>query len=127
MFVMQGSLTIIVSDIMTTEGVNKSSATGMKEIVTQLYTEIDKLRNSNMELDKENKMMERKLKINEEDIEYLVKLNKPLEKAYRSLQRKYQKATDELDMLKKGAQLRSEWANLIIFVKQYKFVIIINR
>ena len=108
MFVMQGSLTIIVSDIMTMEGVNKSSATGMKEIVTQLFTEIDKLRNSNMELDKENKMMERKLKINEEDIEYLVKLNKPLEKAYRSLQRKYQKATDELEMLKKGAQLRSE-------------------
>ena len=48
--------------------------------------------------------MERKLKLNEEDIEYLVKLNRPIEKAYRSLHKKYQLATDELDMLKKGAR-----------------------
>ena len=95
---------VIVSDIMIMEGVTKSSAKGMKEIVTHLYTEIDKLQNSNRKLEKENKMMEGKLKLNKEDIEYLVNLNKPLEKAYRSLQRKYQLATDEMDMLKKGAR-----------------------
>ena len=77
----------------------------MRNIVTRLE---DKLKDKNDEivvleskiikLEKENKMMGKNLKLNEEDIKYLVKVNHPLEKAYRSLQRKYQMATDELEV-----------------------------
>ena len=105
---MQAVYMIIVSFVVDMEGVIKSNTKGMKEIVTQLYVEIDKLRDSNKDLDrkiekllKENKTMERQLRLNEEDIVYLVKLNKPLEKAYKSLQRKFQKATDELEIRRK--------------------------
>ena len=90
------------------ESVIKSNTMDMRNIVTRLK---DKLKDKTEEifvlerkiekLEKENKLMSRKLRMNEEDIKYLVKVNHPFEKAYRSLQRKYQMAADELEMRKK--------------------------
>ena len=91
------------------ESVIKSNTKDMRNIVTRLE---DKLKDKNEEivvlerkiikLEKENKMMGKNLKLNEEDIKYLVKVNHPLEKAYRSLQRKYQMAADELEVRNKN-------------------------
>ena len=92
------------------ESVIKSTM-DMRNIVTRLE---DKLKDKNEEivvleskiikLEKENKMMGKNLKLNEEDIKYLVKVNHPLEKVYRSLQRKYQMAADELEVRNKKAK-----------------------
>ena len=79
-----------------------------KKASDRMKTQLDALRISNgvlgkkiETLEKDKKQMERKLRMNEEDIEDLVHINKPLEKAYRSLQRKYQVATNELEVVKK--------------------------
>ena len=49
-------------------------------------------------LEKENKFLEIKLRVKEEEVSDFVTYNKPLEKAYKSLQRRYVKVSDELDM-----------------------------
>ena len=106
---------------MSMETVIRSNTKGMREIVTKLETTVKK-KNEEIEemktqldtfkisndvlerkieiLEKANKQKERKLRMNEEDIKDLLHINKPLEKAYRSLQRKYQIATDELERKK---------------------------
>ena len=107
--------------IMSMETVIRSNTKGMKEIVTKLETTVKEKNKENEEmktqldafkisndvlerkieiLEKTNKQKERKLRMNEEDIKDLMHINKPLEKAYRSLQRKYQIATDELERKK---------------------------
>ena len=48
-------------------------------------------------LEKEKKFLEIKLRIKEEEVADFVTYNKPLEKAYKSLQRRYVKVSDELD------------------------------
>ena len=71
-------------------------------------TQFDAIRISNgvlekkvEKLEKNNRDMSIKLRMNEEDIDVLVEVNKPLEKAYKSLQRKYQVAAGHLEMRKK--------------------------
>ena len=93
------------------ESVIKSNTKDMRNIVTRLeeklkgkIEEIEVLERKIDKLEKDNKKMARKLMMNEEDIKYLMKVNHPLEKAYRSLQRKYQMAADELEMRKKKAK-----------------------
>ena len=49
-------------------------------------------------LEKENKFLEIKLRVKQEEVADFVTYNKPLEKAYKSLQRRYVKVSDELDM-----------------------------
>ena len=49
-------------------------------------------------LEKEKKFLEMKLRVKEEEVVDFVTYNKPLEKAYKSLQRRYVKVSDELDM-----------------------------
>ena len=49
-------------------------------------------------LEKEKKFLEIKLRVKEEEVADFVTYNKPLEKAYKSLQRRYVKVSDELDM-----------------------------
>ena len=51
-------------------------------------------------MDNDRKDFENKIKRNEEEMEYIVDLNKALEKAYKSLQKKYQKKNDELERWK---------------------------
>ena len=51
-------------------------------------------------LEKENKYLEIKLRLKDEEISDFLTYNKPLEKAYRSLQRKYQSASDRLERQK---------------------------
>ena len=75
-----------------------------KKISEKTKTQLDALRISNgvlerkiIKLEKDNKHMEGKLRINEEGLEYLVQANRPLEKAYKSLQRKYQIAADQVE------------------------------
>ena len=49
-------------------------------------------------LEKEKKFLEIKLRVKEEEVADFVTYNKPLEKAYKSLQRRYVKVSDELDL-----------------------------
>ena len=49
-------------------------------------------------LEKEKKILEIKLRAKEEEVTDFVTYNKPLEKAYKSLQRRYVKVSDELDL-----------------------------
>ena len=49
-------------------------------------------------LEKERKFLEIKLRVKEEEVSDFVTYNKPLEKAYKSLQRRYVKVSDELDI-----------------------------
>ena len=49
-------------------------------------------------LEKENKFLEIKLRVKQEEVADFVTYNKPLEKAYKSLQRRYVKVSDELDI-----------------------------
>ena len=49
-------------------------------------------------LEKEKKFLEMKLRVKEEEVADFVTYNKPLEKAYKSLQRRYVKVSDELDL-----------------------------
>ena len=49
-------------------------------------------------LEKENKFLEMKLRAKEEEVADFVTYTKPLEKAYKSLQRRYVKVSDELDL-----------------------------
>ena len=49
-------------------------------------------------LEKEKKFLEIKLRVKEEEVADFVTYNKPLEKAYKSLQRRYVKVSDELDI-----------------------------
>ena len=72
-----------------------------------LKIQLDALRISNGvlirkvgELDNDRKDFENKIKRNEDEMEYIVDLNKALEKAYKSLQKKYQKKNDELERWK---------------------------
>ena len=92
------------------ESVVKSKTMDMRNVVTRIeeklkgkIEEIEVLEKKIDRLEKDNKMMARTLRMNEENIEYLIKVNHPLEKAYRSLQRKYQKAANELEMIRKKA------------------------
>ena len=49
-------------------------------------------------LEKEKKSLEIKLRVKEEEVADFVTYNKPLEKAYKSLQRRYVKVSDQLDL-----------------------------
>ena len=49
-------------------------------------------------LEKEKKFLEIKLRVKEEEVADFVTYNKPLEKAYKSLQRRYVKVSDQLDL-----------------------------
>ena len=49
-------------------------------------------------LEKERKFLEIKLRVKEEEVSDFVTYNKPLEKAYKSLQRRYVKVSYELDI-----------------------------
>ena len=75
-----------------------------KKNAEQMKTQLDAIRISNgvlekriEKLEKDNKDMSSKLRMNEEDIDILVEMKKPLEKAYKSLQRKYQVVEDQLE------------------------------
>jgi uncharacterized protein YlxW (UPF0749 family) len=107
-FIAPHFISVIIATQSNMESVIKSNTKDIKNIVTRLeeklndkIEEIRVLESKINKLEKDNMKMVRKLKLNEEDIEYLIKVNHPLEKAYRSLQRKYQMAADELDMRKK--------------------------
>ena len=101
---MQGVDRIIVSVLVIMENIIKSNTSSMRDIVSTLestlvdkHKEIIALQQSNQILKTKIEKLEREQKVKEEDIAYLVELNKPLEKAYRSLQRKYQRVVDRLD------------------------------
>ena len=55
-------------------------------------------------LEKENKFILIKLRIKEEEVADFVTYNKPLEKAYKSLQRRYVKVSDDLDIVKQDIE-----------------------
>ena len=92
-------------EIKSTEELKLKKALQMeKKTSYKLKTQLDALRISNGvllrkvgEFDNDRKDFGNKIKRNEEEIEYIVDLNKALEKAYKSLQKKYQKTNDELE------------------------------
>ena len=55
-------------------------------------------------LEKEKKFVEIRLRIKEEEVADFVTYNKPLEKAYKSLQRRYVKVSDNLDSVKQDIE-----------------------
>ena len=55
-------------------------------------------------LEKEKKFVEIRLRIKEEEVADFVTYNKPLEKAYKSLQRRYVKVSDSLDSVKQDIE-----------------------
>ena len=55
-------------------------------------------------LEKEKKFLEMKLRVKEEEVADFVTYNKPLEKAYKSLQRRYVKVSDNLDLVKQDIE-----------------------
>ena len=55
-------------------------------------------------LEKEKKFLEIKLRVKEEEVADFVTYNKPLEKAYKSLQRRYVKVSDNLDLVKQDIE-----------------------
>jgi hypothetical protein len=100
---------VSVIEIQNTEELKLKKAFQMeKRTAEKMKTHLDAIRISNgvlekkiEKLEKNNRDMSKKLMMNEEDIDFLVEVNKPLEKAYKSLQRKYQVAVDQLELRKK--------------------------
>lgn len=68
----------------------------------KVSNEVLKRRITNLE--KEKKFVEIKLRIKEEEVADFVTYNKPLEKAYKSLQRRYVKVSDNLDLVKQDIE-----------------------
>lgn len=68
----------------------------------KVSNEVLKRRITNLE--KEKKFIEIKLRIKEEEVADFVTYNKPLEKAYKSLQRRYVKVSDNLDLVKQDIE-----------------------
>ena len=97
-------------EIRNTEELKLKKALQMeKKASEQMKVQLDALRVSNGVLERRVGKLEhdrndlgRKIRMNEEDIDYLVEVNKPLEKAYKSLQRKYQITRDELERKEKS-------------------------
>ena len=95
-------------EIKNTEDIKLKKAFQMeKNNAEKMKTHLDALRISNgvlekkiEKLEKDNTVISRKLRMNAEDIDVLVEVNKPLEKAYKSLQRKYQVVVDQLEIRK---------------------------
>ena len=96
-------------EIKNTEELKLKKAFQIEKInAEKMKTQLDAIRISNRvlvkkieKLEKDIKDMDRKLRMNAEDIDFLVEVNKPLEKAYKSLQRKYQVAADQLEIRKR--------------------------
>ena len=68
----------------------------------KVSNEVLKRRITNLE--KEKKFIEIKLRIKEEEVADFVTYNKPLEKAYKSLQRRYVKVSDNLYLVKQDIE-----------------------
>ena len=62
-----------------------------------LKISIEVLQRKLIKLEKENKYLEIRLRLMEDEVEDFVTYNKPLEKAYKSLQRRYGMIVDRLD------------------------------
>ena len=100
---------VSILEIKKTEELKLKKAFQMeKKNAEKMKTHLDALRISNgvlekkiEKLEKDNTVISRKLRMNAEDIDVLVEVNKPLEKAYKSLQRKYQVAADQLEIRKR--------------------------
>ena len=99
---------VSILEIKKTEELKLKKAFQMeKRNAEKIKTQFDAIRISNgflekkiEKLEKNNRDMSKKLRMNEEDIDVLVEVNKPLEKAYKSLQRKYQVAAGQLELWK---------------------------
>ena len=97
---------VVALEIKNTEELKLKKALQVeKKMSEKMKTQLAALRISNgvLEkkigtLEKDRKVTETKLKMKEDEIEFIVEVSKPLEKAYKSLQRKYQIVEDQLQI-----------------------------
>ena len=85
--------------------IEKKESEKLKTQLVALKMSNEVLRRKVGEFDNDRKELDNKIKKNEEEIDYINDLNKALEKAYKSLQRKYQRKNDELERLTREGRI----------------------